>query len=175
MSLSLLLQQCLVHLTRKVCEIGGKWPYSCSFVGSCFQDLLKTTAFLCSSLIILFNIAHLFTHSKVVTVIVIMSYPGHSLGRGVLPLCSEVRANLKAMAMKEYSAFPKAPALLEPYHQIVSCHIQDTHWWGLLPLYRCAVSVFYSHLPQVTRLRKRETGFKPGDLERDGLCYRYTT
>ena len=30
------------------------------------------------------------------------------------------------IAMKWYSAFPKAPALLEPYHQIVLCHIQDT-------------------------------------------------
>ena len=29
----------------------------------------------------------------------------------------------EAMAMKEHSAFPKAPALLEPQHQIVWCHI----------------------------------------------------
>ena len=28
------------------------------------------------------------------------------------------------MAMKGYSAFPKAPALLEPHHQIVYCHIR---------------------------------------------------
>ena len=33
-----------------------------------------------------------------------------------------------AMAMKGYSAFPKAPASLENHHQIVLCHIQDTHW-----------------------------------------------
>ena len=25
-----------------VCEIGGKWPYSCCFVGCCFQNLFKT-------------------------------------------------------------------------------------------------------------------------------------
>ena len=48
------------------------------------------------------------------------------------------------MAMKGYSAFPKAPALLEPHHQIVYCHIQDTRWGGGLPLCREAVSVFYS-------------------------------
>ena len=36
------------------------------------------------------------------------------------------RVELGAMAMKGYSAFPKAPALLEPHHQIVLCHIQDT-------------------------------------------------
>ena len=46
--------------------------------------------------------------------------------------------------MKGYSAFSKAPALLEPHHQIVQCHIQDTHQGGVLPLRRKAVSVFYS-------------------------------
>ena len=35
----------------------------------------------------------------------------------VLPL--RARVDLGAMAMKGYSAFPKAPALLEPHHQIV--------------------------------------------------------
>ena len=34
------------------------------------------------------------------------------------------------MAMKGYSAFPKALALLELHHQIVLCHIQDIHWQG---------------------------------------------
>ena len=37
------------------------------------------------------------------------------------------------MAMKGYSAFPKAPALLEPHHQIVYCHIQDTRRGGSYP------------------------------------------
>ena len=47
MSSFLLLQQCPVRLARlmlTVFEIEGKWPYSCYFVGCCFQDL--------------FNIAH---------------------------------------------------------------------------------------------------------------------
>ena len=35
----------------------------------------------------------------------------------VLPL--QARVDLGSLAMKEYSAFPKAPALLEPHHQIV--------------------------------------------------------
>ena len=30
--------------------------------------------------------------------------------------------------MKGYSAFSKAPALMEAYLQIVLCHIQDTRW-----------------------------------------------
>ena len=35
----------------------------------------------------------------------------------MLPLWA--RLDLGAMAMKGYSIFPKAPALLEPHHQIV--------------------------------------------------------
>ena len=34
--------------------------------------------------------------------------------------------DLGAIAMKTYSALPKAPALQKPHHQIVLCHIQDT-------------------------------------------------
>ena len=54
--------------------------------------------------------------------------------------------DLGAMAMKRYFVFPKAPALLEPCHQIVSCHILDPCWGGgvFLPLCREVVSVFYS-------------------------------
>ena len=47
MSSALLLQQypaCLVHLILMVFEMGGRWPYSCCFMGCCFQNL--------------FNIAH---------------------------------------------------------------------------------------------------------------------
>ena len=46
MSLSLFLQKCptcLVHLTWIVFVIGGKWQYSCCFVGCCLQDLINTT------------------------------------------------------------------------------------------------------------------------------------
>ena len=39
----------------------------------------------------------------------------------VLPLRARVQQG--AMAVKESSSFPKAPALLEPRHQIVLCHI----------------------------------------------------
>ena len=45
MKSSLLLQQCpacLVRLTRMVCEMGGRGPYSCFLVGCCFHDLFKT-------------------------------------------------------------------------------------------------------------------------------------
>ena len=44
MSSSLLLQQCpacLVRLTWIVFVMGGKWPYSCCFVGCCLQDLFN--------------------------------------------------------------------------------------------------------------------------------------
>ena len=44
MSSSLLLQQstsCSICLIWMVFEMGGRWPYSCSFVGCCFQDLFN--------------------------------------------------------------------------------------------------------------------------------------
>ena len=46
MSSSLLLQQspaCLVHLTWIVFVMGGRWPYSCCFVGCCLQVLFDIT------------------------------------------------------------------------------------------------------------------------------------
>ena len=49
------------------------------------------------------------------------------------------RVDMGAMAMKRCSVFPKAPALLEPHHQTLYCHIQDTRERGFL-----AVDVFYS-------------------------------
>ena len=53
----------------------------------------------------------------------------------MLPLRTKV--DLGAMAIKVYSAFSKAPALLEPHHKIVLCHIQDTRrGGGVLPLCR---------------------------------------
>ena len=55
MNLSLLFQQCPachIHLTWMVCEMGGKWIYSCCFVGWCFQDMFKTT---CSILVYFFS------------------------------------------------------------------------------------------------------------------------
>ena len=36
----------------------------------------------------------------------------------------------RAMAKKGCSVFPKAPALLQPHHQIVQCSFQDTSWRG---------------------------------------------
>ena len=36
------------------------------------------------------------------------------------------RVDLGAMAILGYSVFPKAPALLEPHHQIFWCHIRDS-------------------------------------------------
>ena len=37
----------------------------------------------------------------------------------------QARVDLGVMVKKGYSIFAKAPALLEPLHQIVKCHIQD--------------------------------------------------
>ena len=45
-------------------------------------------------------------------------------------LSLRVKVDLGVMAIKGYSGFPKALALLEPHHQIVWCHIQDNHCGG---------------------------------------------
>ena len=61
--------------------------------------------------------------------------------------------------MKEYSAYLKAPALLEPHHRIILCHIQDTCLgWGLT-LCRGAIGVFFS--PNMTALKE----FSQADTE----------
>ena len=79
------------------------------------------------------------------------------------------------MAMKGYSSFPKASALLKPHHQIVlsvmsrtlvagdlplcrdavgvfcspsRLNHQDTHWWSLSPLQKCSWCLLQ---PQPTR------------------------
>ncbi len=78
-----------------------------SFVNTQLND--QTVLFLT----IQFNRSHLFALSLCQTVLfdpLIISYQ-------MLPL--QVRVDLGAMAMKEYSAFPKAPAFLEPRPQIV--------------------------------------------------------
>ena len=66
------------------------------------------------------------------------------------------RVDLEAMAIKGYSVFPKAPALLGPHHQTVKCHIR-TLVGGALPPCRGAVSVFYSpcQLGNLERYNKR--------------------
>ena len=56
------------------------------------------------------------------------------------------RVDLRAMAIKGYSTFPSDPALQEPHHQIVSCHIQDTHWGWVTPLQRCSLCILQPRL-----------------------------
>ena len=72
------------------------------------------------------------------------------------------------MAMKGYSAFPKAPALLEPHYKIVFCHIHETRW-GVVPLCRGAFGIFY----RPSRLGKDISGFKPRFL--DDHCHHQPT
>ena len=48
-------------------------------------------------------------------------------------LLLRARVDLGAMEMKGCSEFPKAPASLEPQHQISSCHIKDTRCWESYP------------------------------------------
>ena len=57
------------------------------------------------------------------------------------------RLALGAMAIKGYSAFPKAAVLLEPHNQIVLCHIPGTDWASLTPLQRSSRCILR---PQLT-------------------------
>ena len=63
----------------------------------------------------------------------------------MLPLWA--RVDQEAMAIKGYFVFPEAPALLEPHHQIVQCHIQNTRWKSLTTLQRCSQCILQ---PQLT-------------------------
>ena len=58
------------------------------------------------------------------------------------------------MVMKGYSALPKALALVEPHHQIVLCHIQDTFGRGSYPSAEMP-SVYSIALAKWTLLQKK--------------------
>ena len=73
------------------------------------------------------------------------------------------RDRVRAMAMRSYSTFPKAPVLRELHHQIVSGHIQAIHWGGVSHLSRDAVSEFYSLFSRLSQLGWIELGEKEGD------------
>ena len=89
-------------------------------------------------LTIQFSISHLLAYSSNVK----QFYLNTQIGPyQVLPLL--VRVNLEAMA------FPKARALLKPHHQIVSCHIQGTHWGSFTPLLRCSLCILYAPASQL--------------------------
>ena len=49
-----------------------------------------------------------------------------------------MESEIGMIAIKEYVIFPTAPALVEPHHQIVWSHIQDTRWGSLNPLQKCS-------------------------------------
>ena len=66
-------------------------------------------------------------------------------------LLLRTKVDLEAIVMKAYSAFSKAPALLEPQHQIVLCYIQDTRYeCGFAPEQRFSRCILQ---PQLTQLR----------------------
>ena len=68
-------------------------------------------------------------------------------------LLFRTKEDLGAVAVKEYSTFPKDIALLESHHQIILCHIQDTCCWGsLINLQRCNQCIMLTGLKQHFRL-----------------------
>ena len=87
--------------------------------------------------------------------------------------------DLGAMEMEGCSAFPKAPALLEPHHQIVLCHNQDTHWGkGLTPLQRCIwcilqTQVANSNIPRSAGALESTDCFSVKGYDNSKECPRY--
>ena len=61
----------------------------------------------------------------------------------VLPL--RARVDWGAIAVKGCPAFPKAPVLMEPHHQIVSCHISGHSLGSLTSLQRCSRCILQPH------------------------------
>ena len=53
------------------------------------------------------------------------------------------------MALKRHSMFSKSPRL-EPHHQIVRCHIQETRWGSLTPLQRLSRCILRLWRPEET-------------------------
>ena len=73
------------------------------------------------------------------------------------------------MAIKRYSAFLKAPASLEPHHQIAKCHIQDTGREGsLTPLQRCSQCIL--QCPSQLDHRTLVDGESPTSLQKCSWC-----
>ena len=68
----------------------------------------------------------------------------------VLPL--RVSLDLRTKTMKRYSAFPKAPSLVKPHHQIFNYPIQDTRWVIFTPLQRCSKCILQPQLTVVELL-----------------------
>ena len=63
------------------------------------------------------------------------------------------QVDLGAMAIKRYSPLPKVPALRQPYHHIVQCHMQDIRWRNLTRLEKCSQGILQ---PQTTRTPSRQ-------------------
>ena len=64
------------------------------------------------------------------------------LNSSIWPIYGTLRI-MGVMAMKGYSTFPNTSKLEFP-HQMVLGHIQDTHGREILPLWKGAISIFYS-------------------------------
>ena len=69
----------------------------------------------------------------------------------MLPLWA--RMDLGAMAMKGYSAFPKAPASLEPHQRLFSVISRTLVEEGLTPLQSCSQCILQL---QLTKQRKKK-------------------
>ena len=87
-------------------------------------------------LTIQFSIIHLFALSLNMSLNISLNSSIWPIDRTLSGATTPARVDLGAIAMKGYSAFAKAPALLKPHHQIVLYNFQDFRWGGLTPQQR---------------------------------------
>ena len=62
------------------------------------------------------------------------------------------RVDLRAIALKGYSVFPKAPALLEPHNSDGLMSYQDTCWGGGASYLSTEIQSVYSIAPLSSRI-----------------------
>ena len=132
---SLLLQECpacLVRLTLIVFVMGGRWPYSCCFVGYCLQALFKIARS------ILVQLPSSFFSSRLVSVHVVHPYRSIDTTAAWKKLCLifSVRSDFHMTDPLNYcSQKLVAKSVLHFVHTYVvrSCVAWLKNQWGHLP------------------------------------------
>ena len=80
-----------------------------------------------------FSISIVFGYTQLNVKTVLFQAIQFSISTQFSPIWS-IGCYLGEMETKRYSAFLKAPALLEPHHRIIYCHIQNARWGSFTAL-----------------------------------------
>ncbi len=125
---------CILALYRKCCVL-------------CFKEKISTIIYLQQQKLINERSEQKTKREKIIQTSQLVLFNPWIGPDQVLPF--RARVNLGVMAMKGCSAFSKAPASLEPHHQIVQCHIQA----------RCQMQLVYSTVLADWSIEMRNASF----------------